>query len=118
MHRFPIALCLLALSASAPAEPSAAPSQVTPPWRWSTISAAIHSPSAAASTTGAAVRIGDTRLEVTKKRGRPRHAAVELLNPSCDGRYDVYEYAPRTEGDLAETVLICNNRVAAIKHSR
>jgi len=68
--------------------------------------------------TGAAVRIGDTRLEVTKKRGRPRHAAVELLNPSCDGRYDVYEYAPRTEGDLAETVLICNNRVAAIKHSR
>jgi hypothetical protein len=68
--------------------------------------------------TGAPVRVGDTRLEVDKKRGQPQRATVELLNPRCDGRYDVYEYAPRTEGDPAETVLLCNNRVVAIKRSR
>lgn len=81
---------------------------------------ALGSPLGAAANTGSgeAVRRGDSRTEVETKRGNPQSHDTTYYDNSCRGRLDVYRYAPRNPGDLAQTIYLCDNRVVDIRHSR
>ena len=74
--------------------------------------------SAANTGSGEAVRRGDPRTEVERKRGDPQGRDTTYFDNSCSGRQDVYRYAPRSPGDLAQIIYLCDNRVVDIKHSR
>jgi hypothetical protein len=43
---------------------------------------------------------------------------MSVTSPDCNGRQDVYQYAPRNRGDLAQTIFLCDNRVVDIKYDR
>jgi hypothetical protein len=68
--------------------------------------------------TGEAVRVGDTRLDVERKRGLPQKPKKTSFDGDCNGRQDIYQYPPREDGDLAQTIYLCDNRVVNIKHTR
>ncbi len=78
----------------------------------------LSSAMAANSGTGQPVKRGDTRVDVESKRGEPARKDTTYFDGNCNGRQDVYRYAPREAGELGQTIYLCDNRVVDIKYGR
>jgi hypothetical protein len=62
------------------------------------------------------VKVGDSAVEVQRKLGPPKRQDATLFDQNCNGQHEIYQYAPRTPGSLAQTIYLCNDRVVDIKH--